>query len=277
MNKSGNIYYKFKIMVISVLYNPVPTPEDIKEAQHLAKKLKRDSDKDTLDNIIRFQNENIAYFNERNVSSDAFICSIIFGLLVIPYLVPIASLPTIFIIFIAILILGQLGIIMVTVDRFRKKMKWKQEQFHLKELIQSIKEALKYANGIIQKNMPVKKILDWKLAICPDYARLTASLLSILFPNSELYFIYMYHHVVAGIKFNNEIYVFDPHYDNPTPPTVLKLDDWLIKKELDAEKFEPRKYSNFTLRYYHTYIPHISIMQHTTFKIFNGPVIYFVK
>ena len=26
-----------------------------------------------------------------------------------------------------------------------------------------------------------------------------------------------------------------------------------------------------------SYIPHISIMQHTTFKIFNGPVIYFVK
>jgi hypothetical protein len=60
--------------------------------------------------------------------------------------------------------------------------------------------------------------------------------------------------VVAGIKFDNEIYIFDPDYDNPTPPPVLKLDDWLIRKELDVkkfEKFEPSKYSNFELRYYY--------------------------
>ena len=127
-------------------------------------------------------------------------------------------------------------------------MKW--NKILSKEYIQSIKEAYKYV--INQNDMPVKKILDWKLAICRDYARLTASLLFILFPDSELYFIDMYHHVVAGIKFNNEIYVFDPHYGNPTPQTVLKLDEWLIKKKLDAENFISSKDSIFTIRYYYT-------------------------
>ncbi|MBZ0174445.1 MAG: hypothetical protein OIN84_10870 [Candidatus Methanoperedens sp.] len=226
---------------------PVPTSEDIKEAEDLAKKLKGNSSRDTLDNIIKYQNENIAYFNERAVCLDAFIYSIIFGLLVILSLVPAVSSQTLLIIYITFLIFCQLGIIMVTVDRFRKKMKWKKEKFHLKELIQSIIEASKY--GIFQKDMPVKKILDWKLAICRDYARLTASLLRNLFPDSELYFIFMHDHVVAGIKINNEINVFDPHYDNPTPPTVLKLDEWLNKKELNVDAFASKKDS--TLRFYY--------------------------
>lgn len=55
--------------------DPVPTLEDIKEAEQLAKKLKGNSDKDTLDNIMGYQNKNIVYFNERNVSFDAIIYS----------------------------------------------------------------------------------------------------------------------------------------------------------------------------------------------------------
>lgn len=249
MSKSGNICYKFKIMVISVLDNPVPTLEDIKEAEHLAKELKGDSTKDTLDEIIRFQNENIAYFNEKSVFPDAIIFGFIFGLfLFILILMQIPSIEMIFIFLALSIVLPAISIIMVTVDRFRKNKKW--NKFLSKEYVQSIKEVYRY---VIYQDIPVKKILDWKLAICKDYARLTASLILNLFPNSKLYFIYKYHHVVAGIRFNNEIYVFDPHYDHPTP--VLKLDDWLIEKKLDAEKFEEfeqSKHSNFTFRYYYT-------------------------
>lgn len=247
MNKSGNIYYKFIIMSNSFNNNPFPTPEDIKEAEDLAIKLKGDSDKGTLDNIIKYQNENIAYFNEKPAIRNAIIFWVFISILLILYL-QIQSLTKIFFIFFAAIVLPVSGIIMVSLDRFRKKDKWKT--FLSKEFIRSIIEV----RYVIYQDIPVKKILDWKLAICKDYARLTASLLCILFPNSELYFIYEDAHVVSGIKFNNEIYVFDPLYDNPTPPKVLKLDDWLIDKKLDPEKFEKferSKYSNLTLRYYY--------------------------
>lgn len=228
--------------------HPVPTLDDIKEEKRLANELNGESNRNTLDNIIEYQNKNIAYFNERAVLSfpQFYILLLVvinaiisfFGLfflislisrfnLLIPSQKVLIFISTIFLVVILCFInskLIELGIVIVTVDRLRKKMKW--NKFLSKEFKLSIKEAYRYA--ISQEDMPVRKILDWKLAICRDYAKLTASLLYNLFPDYELYFIDMHEHVVAGIKLDNEIYVLDPHYDNPTPTSVLKLDEWLI-------------------------------------------------
>jgi hypothetical protein len=214
---------------------------------------------------------NVAYFNERTIIAFSqvhilllsFITAIV-PLFLISYLIssiPISTqiLPRqkgalamgIIVIFGVIFFINykliQLGIKMVTVDRLRKKMKW--DKAISKEFWQSFKEAGRYT--IKQENMPVKTILDWRLAICRDYARLIASLLYNLFPDKELYFIDMPGHVVAGIKLDNEIYILDPHYDNSTPPSVLKLNEWLIKEELNAENFlSEKKDSIFTVLIY---------------------------
>lgn len=252
-NKIKALYKRMKFWFYRQRKHPVPTLEDIKEAKRLAKELKGESDRKTLDNIIEYQNRNIAYFNERTVFSFSQFYILLLSVIIaiIPFFwfsflislisgfTPLLPLQKGLMVFLFVILcfinsrLIQLGIVIVTVDRLRKKMKW--NKFLSKEFKLSIKEAYRYA--ISQEDMPVRKILDWRLAICRDYAKLTASLLYNLFPDYELYFFDMPGHVVAGIKLDNEIYVLDPHYDNPTPPSVLKLDEWLIKKELNTENF----------------------------------------
>ena len=77
-------------------------------------------------------------------------------------------------------------------------------------------------NDTFQLSLPTKKILEYKLAICRDYAKLTASLLLNVYPDSEIYFFTIPRHVAAGIKINNKIYILDQHLP------VLTIEKWLM-------------------------------------------------
>jgi predicted transglutaminase-like protease len=80
----------------------------------------------------------------------------------------------------------------------------------------------------------VGKILGYRLAVCRDYAKLTAALLLNLYPSSEIYLIAIPRHVAAGIKFNCKVYVLDQKLP------VASLEKWLSfwrekKKEKETQ------------------------------------------
>ena len=253
-----------------------PTVEDIenKELGKLAKRLKGDSDKETLTNILEWQDRNIQFWWERWAFDLSLkVLGSISGMLVLTFLLLYPSkfliiealltvLVTIFIfisifsnilplvfyilLFLPIVYLltsvalripllaqnillctlfymGCLGgaVILIMVYLFiRYSIFFREEKSISKKLF----KFLELVNRTFQLSLPVNKLLDYKLAVCRDYAKLTASLLFNLYPDSEVYFIRILGHVAAGINIKNKIYVLDQHLP------ILTTDNWLIKR-----------------------------------------------
>ncbi|MFN3384249.1 MAG: transglutaminase-like domain-containing protein [Archaeoglobaceae archaeon] len=86
-------------------------------------------------------------------------------------------------------------------------------------------------------SLPVSKIYKYKLAICRDYAKLTASLLLNLFPKNSIYFITIPGHVATVIEIDGKLYVLDQRMPISSPIAWLikwckdKADLWEIKEE----------------------------------------------
>jgi len=78
-------------------------------------------------------------------------------------------------------------------------------------------------------SLPVEKILKYRLAVCRDYAKLTAALLVNIYPENEIYFITIPDHVATGIKIENKIYILD----QKLPVTTLEkwINYWKSRKK----------------------------------------------
>lgn len=255
-----SILIDYKFYIKKLINNPIeeiiPTEEDIKEAKKISDDLK---DK-TLINIIKSQEDKIPYWNERRILIDepnilfligvaSFIISIIASFFIIMLIV--ITLPTIsktatsmmvflrtFSITMFVMVLVMIGLIYfafritliaVSVDRLRKNgltkgfTKWDYLKYgwHINKYISSNK-------------LPVKKILEWKLAVCRDYARLTASLLYNLYTDSEIYLVIIPNHSASGIKFNDKILILDPNFSLPINKGLI-LNDWLKEHHIDDD------------------------------------------
>jgi len=82
-------------------------------------------------------------------------------------------------------------------------------------------------------SLPVSKIIDYRLAVCRDYAKLTATLLCNLFPYSDIFFFTFLGHVATGIEINGKIYVLDQRLP------ILTLEKWLQRwKRRDANSYK---------------------------------------
>ena len=116
--------------------------------------------------------------------------------------------------------LGAIALIMVYLS-IRYKMFWREKD--VKEKMSKTTFG-KVVNDTFRLSLPVDKILEYKLAVCRDYAKLTASLLFRVYPDSEVYFITIPRHVAVGIKIKNKIYVLDQRLP------ILTTDNWLKKR-----------------------------------------------
>jgi predicted transglutaminase-like protease len=116
--------------------------------------------------------------------------------------------------------LGAIALIMAYLS-IRYKMFWREKD--VKEKISKTTFG-KVVNDTFRLSLPVDKILEYKLAVCRDYAKLTASLLFNVYPDSEVYFITILGHVAAGIKIKNKIYILDQRLP------ILTTDNWLKKR-----------------------------------------------
>lgn len=275
-----SIMIDYKFYIKKIINNPIeehiPTEEDINESKEKSGTLKDDSKDKTLINIIKFQEDTIPYWNERRIITDeppivsliiiiSLIISIIalffVSLLVFITLPPILKNATTMIVlsrtfvvtmFVMITVMVlifyftfRITLIAVSVDRLRKNgftegfTKWDYIKYgwHINKYIASNK-------------LPVKKIFVWNLAVCRDYARLTASLLYNLYRDSEIYIINIPNHQTSGIKFNDKIFVLDPNFSSPTNKVSI-LNDWLRENYIDDDFYcLEGKTKNFTILTY---------------------------
>jgi len=90
-------------------------------------------------------------------------------------------------------------------------------------------------------SLPLAKMLEYRMGICRDYAKLTVALLLHLYPESEVFFFTLlgfFGHVATGLRINDKIYILDQNLPILEPEAWLTL--WrkektkvfkLIKKE----------------------------------------------
>lgn len=246
-----------------------PTVEDIenKELGKLAKRLKGDSDKETLTNILEWQDRNIIGWSDR-----WYIFLIFYGFLALSYVVLTFALPmsqyisfifgivliiaailnmtylisilipfVLYIIFLLLLVVkinpkfaitlspvltslafllgGMIAMIVYLVVKYRN--------FKL----QGDSKESKILLDIFRFTLPTEKILKYRLAICKDYAKLTASLLFSIYPNSRVYFFTIPQHAATAIKIDGKYYILDQQLP------VLTIDEWLVRwnrKDVDV-------------------------------------------
>ena len=231
----------------------LPSLEDIEneELKKLANRLEGDSNKETLTNILEWEERNILGWEDRMYMFIIFyflfslsalflpinpLIKCIFTLflillafinfaLVLSYYIPfVGSILILFsLVYIANPVVGQnmlpvysfvplsvlfgafIGLIIYLLLRYQ----------NVKSLIPEFKRR-----DMFKLTLPVKKILTYKLAICRDYAKLTAALF-FNYSDSKVYFFTIQSHVATAVKINDEYYVLDQKLP------VLTKDGWL--------------------------------------------------
>lgn len=254
--------------LIDKLMSPIviqflPTLRDIEveEVKDLARRLKGESIKETLTNILEWQDRNVIGWIDR-----WYVFLTFYGLLAMSYLVLMYELQVpqlvsltfgVILVILAFLNMAYLISILVPLVLYLILLLLLVVQINPK-LVASLMRvltslafllggmttmivylAMKYRSfkmredskdskilfDIFRFTLPVKQILKYRLAICRDYAKLTASLLFNIYPNSEIYFINFLSlggsHVATALKVNGKYYILDQVLP------VLTMDKWL--------------------------------------------------
>lgn len=245
----------------------LPNIRDIKnlDVEILSKRLKADSHKKTLTNILEWQERNIQQWVDRwymfiilylllvgsfyllPISwSYKYIVICIFVILALinitqflSYFIPLLSyiialsvwaisinpnfeniFPLIQIIPLSVLFGGILFLFMYLILKYRG-LKSRYPDFKLEDTFKI--------------SLSIERILLYKLAICRDYAKLTAILLKKMYPDNKIYFFIIPHHVAAGIRIDNELYVLDQRL--PVSTSKKWLEFW--KNRFNKKKIQP--------------------------------------
>jgi predicted transglutaminase-like protease len=196
-----------------------PTSDEIENnrVKSLANRLKAGSCKETLTNILEWQERNIVFWNERHPVPTVLFCaglisilSFIFGLPIIIFLIirniqPLSLLSWFVVIWFVMLVSSIATTLTITI--------W---IIHSNRKI-PLKQGLK---NVFVPSIPMNTLLENKLGVCRDYAKLTACLLSNICPNEEIYFAHAPGHIATGIKIENKLYMLDQRLP------ILTIDKW---------------------------------------------------
>lgn len=264
----------------------LPSFEDLKdqECRELAERLKGKSVKETLTNILEWQERNVRYWNERSyvdiVPSRALILIyfVIFFIVSIPFFAVFYFLlktiigfylaTPVFIvtsgIFIYIILSASTSVKLLYILLFSYpfyqylrsfllniqetnilmfifditvcnwiifgfsmflliylSLSYKRYARAERTLMAKIKRLWSLVTYTFSLSLPVSMIIEYRLAVCRDYAKLTATLLYDLFPDSDILFFTFSGHVATGIELNGKIYMLDQRLP------VLNLRGWL--------------------------------------------------
>lgn len=175
-------------------YCPSDAEVRSREVRNLAKQLKGKSEKETLVNVLDWQERNIRFWEARWPFVPAFIA--FFGATII-LLISNHSYPEFYpasIAWIATITGGGTVAVVIVILLSLHNMRI----LNLETLVNMVKPGISLPFFI--KN---------KLGICRDYAKLTAALLLNLYPTSDICFSSKLGHVAAGIRVRNKIYILD--------------------------------------------------------------------
>jgi len=197
----------------------VPTIEDTDsdEIKKLSNRLAGITPKETLTNIMEWQERNLRFWEARWPGANilkgiviALIAAIAAMLIALIAGVLLTSLPG-ELIFIAVFSLsGAAGYLVYDSVRRSKNIKRTVPGFRLLDTF--------------KLSLPVKKILEYRLAVCRDYAKLTSALLLNNFPKDDVYSLAIPNHNAAAVKLKNRVYVLDQRLP------ILTLSKWVQRQ-----------------------------------------------
>jgi len=247
----------------------LPSKEDLecKDIKELSGILKGDSDVKTLTNILEWQERNIRFWSDRWYIFSIFSVMIVVSLLLVE-LLAIYVLSNILLVLLPLFLILPWFLIYLIYRNINIYVYLLQQTLLLSYLLVAFREVIppKYliclaivlggnislisymimrylirernVNKLLdafENSLSVEKFLKYRLAVCKDYAKLTATLLFNICPKNEIYFIKIIpSHVATGIKIKDKIYVLD----QKLPVTTLErwMSYWksrLNKKSLD--------------------------------------------
>ena len=196
-----------------------PTSDEIKneDVNRLAKRLKTSSDKETLTNILEWEERNIIFWIERHPLVTVFwdsVLALLFGIVIVSVLTITSILPfsfySWFVVKWSVIWAGCIVttlVIMTLILHSNRKFSWK--------------EALKgLMTAFTPESISMDFLLDKKLGVCRDYAKLTACLLANIYPDAEIYFATARGHVATGKEIGDELYMLDQRLP------ILAKDRW---------------------------------------------------
>jgi len=278
---------RFKLKVDKKQSCPNLSDLENEEVKKLARRLEGNSEKETLANILEWQDRNLQYWKERGILEAqwfflAILIIVLYTIVSLPillllyyYLVTSKVLPTnisqvlvltaftVFLMFfllqnalikiIYVLMLfyptflleklyllsliknpASLNVVLALISlngiffgaailSFAYLMMSYNPTFRGEPLRTRILKILRIMNDTFQFSLPVDKVLKYRMAICRDYAKLTAALLFNQYSDSKVYFITIPRHVATAIKINGKYYVLDQRLP------VLTVNIWLVK------------------------------------------------
>jgi predicted transglutaminase-like protease len=199
-----------------------PTKKEIEnsEIKDLANRLKSKSVKETLTNILDWEGKNIEFWTERHPIVSIFthfitwitisplfvLAGLIVALSLIFGLFDITALVTWFTaLWITILITG-ICLILIIITQI----------IHSNRKISRFKGLV----NVLSNSMSIHFLLENKLGICRDYAKLTACLLVNIYPTAEIYFAHAPNHVATGMLVDNRLYMLDQRLP------ILTINKW---------------------------------------------------
>ncbi len=199
-----------------------PTLGEIENSKtkDLANRLKAGSYKETLTNVLEWQERNIEFWAERHpiqsmLSFDivisgmiSFIGALGFVFLLFRNIEPLLLLVYFIVMWFVSLVSCVAATIatMISILHSKRKFPWKKIPTGLK--------------NIFCPSISMDFLLENKLGVCKDYAKLTACLLSNIYSNVEIYFASAPNHAATGINVGNRLYMLDQRLP------ILTLDRW---------------------------------------------------
>lgn len=183
-------------------YCPSLDERENNRIKELANRLNATSYKETLTNVLEWQNRNISYWFERAYLRIFIVLSFACLMSAICFLVfqyPNAQIW--FWCFFSAFVTSSL--VAVCMIHFYRKLPLKQQLFN-----------------ILSDNISTDWILDDRLCVCRDYAKLTACLLLNIYPEKEIYFVRAPSHVATGIIIGEKLYILDKYLP------VVTIDKW---------------------------------------------------
>jgi predicted transglutaminase-like protease len=179
----------------------------------LAERLKADSEKETLANIAEWQNNNILYWFERSYLSPALwvLVPVSLGSL-LGFLIELWRSPaTLGMIYspLIVMILWILGTVTATL-----------KVLTIFIIVYYRKMPLKHLYNVFTISNPIDFFVEKRLAVCRDYAKLSACLLFNIYPEREIYFVHAPSHVSTGIMVGENLYILDKYLP------VATFDKW---------------------------------------------------
>jgi predicted transglutaminase-like protease len=171
-----------------------PTLKEIEnsEIKKMANRLKVESYKETLTNVLEWQDRNIVFWPERWPVSDLLIYVIVISFLLFSPMFLFYSQILWWIIAILASSAVTTFLILAIILKFVRKIRLRLGLWN-----------------IFVPSIPMNALLENKLGVCRDYAKLTACLLLTLYPDAEVYFVHAPQHVATGIVIKNELYMLD--------------------------------------------------------------------